>query len=404
MTREETSQMLTLLKVAYPNFYGKMSQKDAYATLNLWAEMFADDDVNIVKFALHRLIETHTGYPPDIAEVKSHIRLLVQASTGEPTDEELWRILRRAAANGLYGSSEEYERLPPVLKRYCGSPSALREMAMQDEKTLDTVVRGLFLRQISGIQQRPDVFKKICITFFTGTDFKHPLVVAGHSELIHLPAETGLYRYGIGILRITEAYFAITALTQIAHSFSFAAFGVGVYQQIGFAVDIMIFDHAYRNIHLAAGIDELLIQHFLIIDDCRFRTLFEEFGIEVPYFFWVADRMIGSGIDHPCRVTGTLTAFTQTGIDSETVLLLKLVGNKYYLTASAGFELNSQLVFEVTEPFGFLHYTSCCFIRYAAGFRFAAQYIRDRSCADSDILCNVLQAYHISSGKGYLND
>ena len=156
MTREETSQMLTLLKAAYPNFYGKMSQKDAYATLNLWAEMFADDDVNIVKFALHRLIETHTGFPPDIAEVKSHIRLLVQASTGEPTDEELWRMLRKAAANGLYGSSEEFERLPPVLKRYCGSPSALREMAMQDEKTLDTVVHGQFLRQISGIRERQE--------------------------------------------------------------------------------------------------------------------------------------------------------------------------------------------------------------------------------------------------------
>ena len=156
MTREETSQMLTLLKVAYPNFYGKMTAKDAYATLNLWSEMFADDDVNIVKFALHRLIETHTGFPPDIAEVKSHIRMLVQASTGEPTDEELWRMLRKAASNGLYGSSEEFERLPPVLKRYCGSPSALREMAMQDEKTLDTVVHGQFLRQISGIRERQE--------------------------------------------------------------------------------------------------------------------------------------------------------------------------------------------------------------------------------------------------------
>lgn len=156
MTREETSQMLTLLKVAYPNFYGKMSAKDGMATLNLWAEMFADDDVNIVKFALHRLIETHTGFPPDIAEVKSHIRMLVQASTGEPTDEELWRILRMATSNGLYGSCDEFERLPPVLKRYCGSPSALREMAMQDEKTLDTVVHGQFLRQISGIRERQE--------------------------------------------------------------------------------------------------------------------------------------------------------------------------------------------------------------------------------------------------------
>lgn len=156
MTREETSQMLTILKAAYPTFYRNMSQKEAMATLNLWAEMFAGDDVTVVKFALHRLIETHTGFPPDIAEVKTHIRMLVLASTGEPTDEELWRMLRRAAANGLYGSSEEFERLPPVLQRYCGSPSALRDMAVMDEKTLDTVSKGQFLKQITVIRERQE--------------------------------------------------------------------------------------------------------------------------------------------------------------------------------------------------------------------------------------------------------
>lgn len=156
MTREETSQMLTLLKAAFPNFYRNMSPKDAMATLNLWAEMFTEDDVNIVRYSLKTLIGSHSGYPPDIAEVKRHMRMLVQVSTGEPTDEELWRILRKAAANGLYGSTEEYERLPPVLKRYCGSPSALRELAMQDEKTLDTVVHGQFLRQITAIRERQE--------------------------------------------------------------------------------------------------------------------------------------------------------------------------------------------------------------------------------------------------------
>lgn len=156
MTREETSQMLTILKAAYPNFYGKMSAKDGMATLNLWTEMFAEDDVCVVKIALHRLIETHSVFPPDIAEVKSHIRMLVQAATGEPTDEELWRMLRKAACNGTYGAVEEFEKLPPVLKRYCGSPSTIREMAVQDEKTLDTVVHGQFLRQISGIRERQE--------------------------------------------------------------------------------------------------------------------------------------------------------------------------------------------------------------------------------------------------------
>ena len=64
MTREETSQMLTILKAAYPNFYSRMSAKDGLATLNLWAEMFAEEDVNVVRYSLKRLIETHSGFPP----------------------------------------------------------------------------------------------------------------------------------------------------------------------------------------------------------------------------------------------------------------------------------------------------------------------------------------------------
>lgn len=154
MTREETSQMLTILKAAYPNFYRNMSPKDAMATLNLWAEMFAEDDVNIVKSSLKTLIGSHSGFPPDIAEVKRHMRMLLQTVTGEPTDEDLWRILRKAVCNGSYGAKEEFERLPPVLQRYCGSPSTLRELAVQDEKTLDTVVHGQFLRQIAAIRER----------------------------------------------------------------------------------------------------------------------------------------------------------------------------------------------------------------------------------------------------------
>lgn len=156
MTMEETSQMLTLLKVAYPNFYRNISQRDAVATLELWSEMFAEEDVNVVKYALKSLITTHTGFPPDIAEVKNQIRLLVQTATGEPTDEELWRIFRRAVCDGTYGAKEGFAKLPPVLQRYCGSPATLRELAQSDEKTLDTVVHGQFLKQITGLRQRQE--------------------------------------------------------------------------------------------------------------------------------------------------------------------------------------------------------------------------------------------------------
>lgn len=156
MTREETTSVLKILKVSYPAFYSKFSKDDMVAVLDLWAEMFADDDVRVVKVALFKLIETHQGYPPDIAALKAKIRELVVASTGEPSDEELWRMLRNAVCNGYYGAKEEFDKLPRVVQRYLGSPSALRDLAQIDVRTLDTVTHGQFLKQIVSLRERQE--------------------------------------------------------------------------------------------------------------------------------------------------------------------------------------------------------------------------------------------------------
>lgn len=156
MTRKETAQMLDVLKTAYPTFYRTVSPEEGVKTLELYAEMFANDDIRIVKPALFNLIETHKGYPPDIAALKEKIRELVVAATGEPTDEELWQMLRRAASNGYYGAREEFDKLPRVVQRYLGSPSALRDLAVLDEKTLNTVTKGQFLKQIVSLRERQE--------------------------------------------------------------------------------------------------------------------------------------------------------------------------------------------------------------------------------------------------------
>lgn len=156
MTREDTASVLKILKVSYPAFYSKFSKDDMVAVLDLWSEMFADDDIRAVKVALFKLIETHKGYPPDIAALKEKIRELVVASTGEPTDEELWQMLRNAVCNGYYGAKEEFDKLPRVVQRYLGSPSALRDLAQIDVRTLDTVTHGRFLKQIVSLRERQE--------------------------------------------------------------------------------------------------------------------------------------------------------------------------------------------------------------------------------------------------------
>ena len=161
MTKQETTQILALLNAAYPAFYSKMSRMEIDGVVALWAEMFVDDDFGLVKYALKERIATHTGYPPDIAALKTKIAEVTQAATDKPTHEELWQKLKAAASNGYYNARAEFEKLPPVLKRYVGSPATLREYAMIDADTFNTVNHGQFLKQIKVIEDREEYAQKM---------------------------------------------------------------------------------------------------------------------------------------------------------------------------------------------------------------------------------------------------
>lgn len=174
MTREETAAILKTLRLAYPNFYGRMKIDDMRDTLALWSTMFAEDDPRLVTAAVQDLIKTHSGFPPDIADVKNKLRDMIASVTGEPTDEDLWLILVEALKNGYYGADEEFEKLPPILKRWCGSASRIRDLSQTDTTVLDSVVHGQFLRQITAMRSQQDFAERLSpeLSQYIGSAFK----------------------------------------------------------------------------------------------------------------------------------------------------------------------------------------------------------------------------------------
>ena len=159
---------MATLKLAYPVFYSRLKPQDIEATVKLWTRMFADDPYEAVTIALEMLISKHSGYPPDIAALRKQIDEMTLVAVGEPTDEELWHLLQKAASNGYYGYQQEYEKLPPILKRYLGIADTLREFAQMEESVFNTVVKGQFLKQIGVLRQRakdaqgmPDAVKQL---------------------------------------------------------------------------------------------------------------------------------------------------------------------------------------------------------------------------------------------------
>ena len=73
MTQKEATQILAILKAAYPNSYKGMTKEEAIGTVNVWATQFINIPVNVVMIAINKLISTNT-FPPSIGEVKEKIR------------------------------------------------------------------------------------------------------------------------------------------------------------------------------------------------------------------------------------------------------------------------------------------------------------------------------------------
>ena len=145
MTRSETLAIMSILKAAYPGYYRDMKRQDAEAVVNLWSEMLADYPANLVAAAVKSHIASdRKGFPPHIGAIIASIGEV--SKPVELTEGEAWAMIAKALRNGGYGSEQEFAALPETLQRLVGHPPQLREWAMMDAGTVQTVVQSTFLR------------------------------------------------------------------------------------------------------------------------------------------------------------------------------------------------------------------------------------------------------------------
>ena len=171
MTRKETIAILAIMRSTYPRFYPTtQSNEEVNTTIDVWSEMFENDDLDIVKLAIKNLIN-RLEFPPTIADVRKEIDKISAVATKTLTAEEEWEAIRHAVKNSIYYAKEQYESLPSVAKRFVGSPAQLRDWAMS-ESFNDGVMRSLFLKQYNTIKDRERVEKQLTpeiIQKITGT-------------------------------------------------------------------------------------------------------------------------------------------------------------------------------------------------------------------------------------------
>lgn len=145
MNREEILLIMGVLKAAYPAYYRDMSRRDAETVVALWSDMFSEDPVDLVAAAVKALIASdENGFPPHIGSVKAKLRQLTEQP--QMTASEAWGSVMKAIRRSGYNSQQEFDKLPQMLQRLVGSPSQLKEWALMDAETVQSVVASNFQR------------------------------------------------------------------------------------------------------------------------------------------------------------------------------------------------------------------------------------------------------------------
>lgn len=144
MTREDTLKLLTLLEAEYPQSFRTLDDSQRRLKMELWRKEFEDDDTNIVFAAARTLMRSGREFAPTSGQIRE--KMTEFANINALDEQQAWALVAKACTNGFYGYRTEFEKLPPTVQRAVGRAEQLKEWAVIDIDTLNTVVASNFMR------------------------------------------------------------------------------------------------------------------------------------------------------------------------------------------------------------------------------------------------------------------
>lgn len=117
----------------------------------VWYELLKDLPYSSVSSAIQKHMCSST-FPPTIADIR---KFACESITNEFMNEmEAWNIVYKAICNSGYHSESEFKKLPPIIQKVVGSPSALKEWSQMDIDTVQSVERSHFVRAYRSVIER----------------------------------------------------------------------------------------------------------------------------------------------------------------------------------------------------------------------------------------------------------
>lgn len=155
MTREETKKIIRIMCDCYPNY----KPMDLSETVDVWTMMLSEHTYHQISMALKTYVLTDTsGFAPTIGQLVEKAHDISRPN--KMSEMEAWAIVSKAIRNGTYHSTDEFNKLPPEIKRAVGTPEQLFVWATDAEYN-EQVASSNFMRSYRQVVAQKRDFEKL---------------------------------------------------------------------------------------------------------------------------------------------------------------------------------------------------------------------------------------------------
>lgn len=151
MNKTETVQVITLLAGNYDSI-AKKDTTQKQLMINTWQECLGDLDYKLVLQAVKKTI-IESPYPPTIHDIRKNAIEMMNPAI-QRTAIEAWNEAYSMICNGGYMTEEQFKTASPEVQKFFGNVRQVKELALTDLKTVNTVTKGQFLKQYEVITER----------------------------------------------------------------------------------------------------------------------------------------------------------------------------------------------------------------------------------------------------------
>lgn len=146
MTFDDFKILAKTLRSVYYNS-GLLADNDA---VQVWYQLLKDIPYEDAALSVARYASTE-HFPPTPVDIR---RGCITNTKATPTANEAWALVRKALRNAIYGSEEEFAKLPMICQRALGSADILKTLAMMDSETVNSFEQSHFIKTYNILVER----------------------------------------------------------------------------------------------------------------------------------------------------------------------------------------------------------------------------------------------------------